>query len=102
MCGIAGLIDLRAQRPADRAVIGRMADAILHRGPDEFGLFQTQGMDPAWSSAEDFRHLVARDAERWAGVVSTASRSAGLGPQAAANASASRIVRGRITLRNRA
>jgi tripartite-type tricarboxylate transporter receptor subunit TctC len=34
--------------------------------------FQTQGMDPAWSSPEDFRRLVARDADRWAGVVNTA------------------------------
>jgi tripartite-type tricarboxylate transporter receptor subunit TctC len=35
--------------------------------------FQTQGMDPAWSTPEEFRRLVVRDAERWAGVVKTAN-----------------------------
>lgn len=35
--------------------------------------FQSQGMDPASSSPEDFRRLVAGDAERWARVVRTAN-----------------------------
>jgi tripartite-type tricarboxylate transporter receptor subunit TctC len=35
--------------------------------------FQTQGMDPATSSPEEFRRLVARDAERWADVVRRAN-----------------------------
>lgn len=35
--------------------------------------FQSQGMDPAWSTPEDFRRLVARDADRWAGLVRTAN-----------------------------
>ena len=35
--------------------------------------FQTQGMDPATSSPEEFRRLVARDADRWAGVVRKAN-----------------------------
>ncbi|MBC5785886.1 tripartite tricarboxylate transporter substrate binding protein [Ramlibacter sp. USB13] len=34
--------------------------------------FQTQGMDPATSSPDEFRRLVARDADRWAGVVKRA------------------------------
>jgi tripartite-type tricarboxylate transporter receptor subunit TctC len=34
--------------------------------------FQTQGMDPATSSPEDFRRLVARDADRWANLIRTA------------------------------
>jgi tripartite-type tricarboxylate transporter receptor subunit TctC len=40
--------------------------------PDVRTTFQTQGMDPAWSSPEEFRRLVARDADRWAGLVRTA------------------------------
>jgi len=37
--------------------------------PEVRTAFQSQGMDPATSSPEEFRRLVARDAERWAGVV---------------------------------
>jgi tripartite-type tricarboxylate transporter receptor subunit TctC len=33
--------------------------------------FQTQGMDPATSSPDEFRRLVERDAERWAQLVKT-------------------------------
>jgi tripartite-type tricarboxylate transporter receptor subunit TctC len=40
--------------------------------PDVRTTFQTQGMDPAWSSPEEFRRLVSRDADRWAGLVRTA------------------------------
>jgi tripartite-type tricarboxylate transporter receptor subunit TctC len=40
--------------------------------PDVRSTFEAQGMDPAWSTPEAFRRLVARDADRWAGVVSTA------------------------------
>jgi tripartite-type tricarboxylate transporter receptor subunit TctC len=58
--------------PADQvAKLNHELKDIL-ASPEVRTSFQTQGMDPAWSSAEDFRHLVARDAERWAGVVSTA------------------------------
>ncbi|HMA09863.1 MAG TPA: tripartite tricarboxylate transporter substrate-binding protein, partial [Ramlibacter sp.] len=31
--------------------------------------FETQGMDPATSTPEEFRHLVERDAERWAELI---------------------------------
>lgn len=37
--------------------------------PDVRTAFQTQGMDPATSSADEFRRLVERDAERWAQLV---------------------------------
>ncbi|MFY9514105.1 MAG: XrtA/PEP-CTERM system amidotransferase [Rubrivivax sp.] len=35
MCGITGLFDTRGNRPVDRAVLERMNDSQLHRGPDE-------------------------------------------------------------------
>jgi len=44
MCGIAGIVDLSDQRPVPDAVIRRMAQAILHRGPDEEGYFQRPGL----------------------------------------------------------
>ena len=37
MCGIAGIFDLTAPSPIDRALLGRMTDAIAHRGPDGSG-----------------------------------------------------------------
>lgn len=33
--------------------------------------FETQGMDPAASTPEEFRHLVERDAQRWAELIKT-------------------------------
>ena len=44
MCGIAGIIDLMGRRPIERATIKRMADAIIHRGPDEEGFYQEPGI----------------------------------------------------------
>ncbi|HEX7890242.1 MAG TPA: tripartite tricarboxylate transporter substrate binding protein [Ramlibacter sp.] len=41
--------------------------------PEVRTAFQTQGMDPQWSTPDDFKRLVARDAERWANVVRTAN-----------------------------
>jgi asparagine synthase (glutamine-hydrolysing) len=38
MCGIAGMYSI-AGAPVDRSVLGRMTDAIAHRGPDGRGLF---------------------------------------------------------------
>jgi asparagine synthase (glutamine-hydrolysing) len=38
MCGIAGKYSLDGA-PVDRALLSRMADVMLHRGPDEGGLF---------------------------------------------------------------
>ena len=37
--------------------------------PEIKAAFETQGMSPAHSSADEFRRLIARDAERWAQVV---------------------------------
>ncbi|MBO0698439.1 MAG: asparagine synthase (glutamine-hydrolyzing) [Zavarzinella sp.] len=37
MCGIAGVIDLAGRRAPGPAVLRRMADAIVHRGPDDDG-----------------------------------------------------------------
>ncbi len=45
MCGIAGMIDLTGQRPAPKGVVGRMAQAIYHRGPDEDGYLNEPGLE---------------------------------------------------------
>ncbi len=37
MCGIAGVIDLAGRKAAPPATLRRMADAIVHRGPDDDG-----------------------------------------------------------------
>src|SRR5262245_20549686 len=37
MCGIAGVIDLAGRRSAPSGVLRRMADALVHRGPDDDG-----------------------------------------------------------------
>ena len=37
--------------------------------PDVKAAFETQGMSPAHSSTDEFRRLIASDAERWAQVV---------------------------------
>jgi len=39
MCGIAGIVDLEGGRPPESALIRRMAAALRHRGPDEFGIY---------------------------------------------------------------
>ncbi|MHC4880694.1 MAG: asparagine synthase (glutamine-hydrolyzing), partial [Planctomycetota bacterium] len=39
MCGIAGMIYRDTDRPVDRDILGRMAGAIAHRGPDAEGFF---------------------------------------------------------------
>ena len=38
MCGIAGIFDTRGAEIPSSALIGRMTDAIRHRGPDESGI----------------------------------------------------------------
>jgi asparagine synthase (glutamine-hydrolysing) len=37
MCGITGFCDLRGKREPDRALLRRMSDSLLHRGPDGSG-----------------------------------------------------------------
>src|SRR5437879_6451157 len=44
MCGIAGIIDLRGRREPDRAVVERMTQVIVHRGPDEGGFLFAPGV----------------------------------------------------------
>jgi asparagine synthase (glutamine-hydrolysing) len=44
MCGIAGIVNLTGRAPIDPALIGRMADALHHRGPDEDGYFFRPGL----------------------------------------------------------
>ena len=46
MCGIAGMIDLNeGKRPAPRGAVERMANAIIHRGPDEVGYLDRDGLN---------------------------------------------------------
>src|SRR5829696_900781 len=45
MCGIAGIIDLSGQRrPLPHGALRAMADAIVHRGPDEDGYLELPGL----------------------------------------------------------
>ncbi len=44
MCGIAGIYDTRGTRPVDGALLDRMTDRLLHRGPDERGTFLRPGV----------------------------------------------------------
>lgn len=59
MCGVAGFLDLAADRPADAlaAVAGAMADTLRHRGPDDGGTWA----DPAAGLALGFRRLSVID-----------------------------------------
>ena len=47
MCGIAGIVDLRRARGVPEGVVRRMAQAIVHRGPDEEGYFNRPGVSLA-------------------------------------------------------
>ncbi len=44
MCGIAGIIDLKAARAINRTALKRMNDALAHRGPDGEGFFFAPGV----------------------------------------------------------
>lgn len=44
MCGIAGIVDLKAAREIDRDALKRMTDALAHRGPDGEGYFIEPGV----------------------------------------------------------
>jgi hypothetical protein len=44
MCGITGIFDTRGKRDIDRAVLQRMNDSQLHRGPDEGSLHLEPGV----------------------------------------------------------
>ncbi len=43
MCGIAGIITSLDRKP-DQAIIKKMTDAIIHRGPDESGIYIADGV----------------------------------------------------------
>ncbi len=43
MCGIAGMVSADAGDRIDADVIHRMCQAIVHRGPDDEGLFVKDG-----------------------------------------------------------
>ncbi len=43
MCGIAGIL-YRDERPVDQALLDKLADAMLHRGPDGRGFFTRPGI----------------------------------------------------------
>ena len=44
MCGIAGIFDYRGRRDADRRLLRRMTDVIVHRGPDGDGFHYAPGV----------------------------------------------------------
>ncbi len=44
MCGIAGIFDTRGDEIPSAELLGRMTDAILHRGPDESGIHCEPGL----------------------------------------------------------
>ena len=44
MCGIAGVLDLAGRRMVPEGVVQRMAQALVHRGPDEDGFLQLPGI----------------------------------------------------------
>jgi asparagine synthase (glutamine-hydrolysing) len=44
MCGIAGILDIRARRPIEKTVLVAMRDVIRHRGPDGEGVHLEPGV----------------------------------------------------------
>jgi asparagine synthase (glutamine-hydrolysing) len=44
MCGIAGIVDLANERPIPEGCLQAMADALVHRGPDEEGFLETTSL----------------------------------------------------------
>jgi asparagine synthase (glutamine-hydrolysing) len=44
MCGIAGVLDLAGLRMVPEGIVQRMAQALVHRGPDEDGFLQRPGV----------------------------------------------------------
>lgn len=40
MCGIAGIVNLTGERPRPLGALQRMAEALIHRGPDESGFLE--------------------------------------------------------------
>ncbi len=44
MCGIAGIVDTKGRQPIERALLARMTDSMVHRGPDASGLHLADGV----------------------------------------------------------
>src|SRR3954467_2700757 len=44
MCGIAGIVDLTAERPFPPAALQKTAAPLFHRGPDEDGFLREPGL----------------------------------------------------------
>lgn len=44
MCGICGILNFDRERPVERAVIVRMTETMLHRGPDSQGIYLESGI----------------------------------------------------------
>jgi asparagine synthase (glutamine-hydrolysing) len=44
MCGIAGIFDIRGRSEVDKALLQRMNETLLHRGPDEDGIHTEPGV----------------------------------------------------------
>jgi asparagine synthase (glutamine-hydrolysing) len=44
VCGICGVIQQETSRPVDPAMLGRMTESLVHRGPDGSGFFQAPGV----------------------------------------------------------
>jgi len=58
MCGLTGFFSKRNNRPDEmRALVSRMADAIVHRGPDDNGVW----VDSTAGIAFGFRRLAIVD-----------------------------------------
>src|SRR4030065_2382041 len=44
MCGIVGIFETRSRREVEEAILLKMNDSQLHRGPDEGGLHREPGL----------------------------------------------------------
>src|SRR5260370_20190351 len=44
MCGIAGIVDLTGKRQLPEGILAAMANALIHRGPDEDGFLERPGL----------------------------------------------------------
>ena len=44
MCGIAGIVDLTGRRQLPEGILAAMANALIHRGPDEDGFLERPGL----------------------------------------------------------
>ena len=44
MCGICGIVNVDAAEPIDLHLVASMRDTLIHRGPDDFGLYGGRGV----------------------------------------------------------